>query len=311
MNQAKCEHKTEIERFTKAISDKNIQLHLIVAIQALDKANEQFTEQVALALKDAIIANEQVIYAHKLVEFLYTTKKRQHLANWMKRRLPFKVHGTAVAWEEDENDFKSLLDDIDGAFNDTEVFRMFVNQCFPCWTGTLTCFMLSGNSVANKALSEGKIVEKCTESLNSHESAYKVIGILFTLELVDSWNDVKSITGSTEGTPTRTAQYDPYDCVPVPNTAYIRLQTPSKAYYQGSCMISTIRNLMYILCRATSDSTEIVKENMKEDIKTAFSDLIHTVPGTTSASTLKGFAEKILPSATDQYQPTLELFVCV
>ena len=116
----------------KQLVTKTIQLHLIVAIQALDKANEQFTEQVALALKDAIIANEQVIYAHKLVEFLYTTKKRQHLANWMKRRLPFKVHGTAVTWEEDENDFKSLLDDIDGAFNDTEVFRTFVNQCFPC-----------------------------------------------------------------------------------------------------------------------------------------------------------------------------------
>lgn len=315
MNQAKCEHKTEIKRVTEAISNEDIQSRLVVAIQALDKANKQFTEQVAIALKEAIIANEQAIYAHKLVEFLYTTEKRQHLANWMKRRLPFKVHGTPVAWKEDENDFKNLLDDINEAFNDTEVFRTFVNQHFPCWTGTMTCFMLKKGFKAYDILIGEKTLEVAIlAALSSEDQSKKIIGVLFALEFIDTWSDIKQICKREEESDTSSRldnppfkDVDPYGCVPVPNTAYFM---PDNRWPQGSCMVSTIRNLLYILCRNPPNEFNINTSNMRNEIKDEFECSIYTVPGTTSRETLKKFAYLILPGITEGYEPTLELFIC-
>ena len=271
------------------------------------RAAELLIEKSELQLKAG--ATKEA-FAANLVDFLYSTKKRQNLTNWFRLAFIGDIQISTAS-----QDIKDIMTHVNGVTHETAISGSFVNQRFPCWTGTLTCFMMNKNNKAMQALSEGKVVERCQESLNSPDGAYKVVGILFTLELVDNWDDVKRITGSAEDAPAHPEQYDPYDCVPVPNTAYIRFKKEEpgkepKKYYQGSCMISTVRNLVYMLCRTTSDSTEIVKENMKEDIKTAFSDLIHTVPGTTSESTLKGFAEKILPGITDQYQPTLELFVC-
>lgn len=138
----------------------------------------------------------------------------------MKRRLPFKVHGTPVAWKEDENDFKNLLDDINEAFNDTEVFRTFVNQHFPCWTGTMTCFMIP-NSLAYITLISNNLVQRTKANLNQGTSCEKVIKLLFILELVDTWDDIKGIIDKPkEPIPELSAAYDPYDCVPVPNTMY-------------------------------------------------------------------------------------------
>lgn len=267
-------------------------------------------------------------FAAKLVDFLYSTEKRQHLANWMKRRLPFKVHGTPVAWKEDENDFKSLLDDIDGAFNDNEVFRMFVNQRFPCWTGTLTCFMLSGNNVANKALSEGKVVERCQESLNSTDGAYKVVGILFTLELVDSWNDIQRICkNESENLDSRRlraserVEEDQYECVPLPNTVYKinESQWWDWRNTQGSCMVSTIHNLLCVLCRNKPNGTIEPSENLRQEVRAHLSDLNSIVEGSCNASKkdfvagttnphkLGNFAKKI--RLDNKYEPTLALFL--
>ncbi len=79
--------------------------------------------------------------------------------------------------------------------------------------------------------------------------------------------------------------------------------------FQGSCMINTIRNLLYILCRNTSSSV-ITTKNMREDIRDAFVTSIYEVPGTTSFATLKEFSNKILSGVSVRYQPTLELFIC-
>ena len=87
------------------------------------RAAELLIEKSGLQLKEGV---GKKTFATKLVDFLYSTEKRQHLANWMKRRLPFKVHNTQIDWSTDEDDFKNLLDDINEPFEDTEVFRKFV-----------------------------------------------------------------------------------------------------------------------------------------------------------------------------------------
>lgn len=241
------------------------------------RAAELLIEKSGLQLKEGVTKEG---FAANLVDFLYSTEKRQHLANWMKRRLPFKVHGTPVAWKEDENDFKNLLDAVDEAFNDTEDFRTFVNQHFPCWTGTLTCFILNGE--AHKLLAKGNVVDSCRIKLNSAESTRKIVSILFVLELIDNWSDIKQICKAEEEADDderlKVPDYnelDPYDCVPVPNTAY-----EYEGIFKGTCLLSAIRNLLSILGCSYQD---FMSFNIKHGIKEYLcSHHLATIPGITN-----------------------------
>ena len=188
-------------------------------------------------------------YACKLVDFLYSTEKRQHLANWMKNRIERgKIKTVHVTDEEGTvNHFIDLFNSISEVYNDNGDFRTFVNQHFPCWTGTMTCFML--NSEAHKILAQGNAVDLCRTKLSTTKITHKIVSILFVFELIDNWNDIKQICkigvetdDSSRLNVPSFEEIDPYDCVPVPNTAY-----EIENIYNGICLLSTTRNLLCIL----------------------------------------------------------------
>ena len=275
-------------------------------IKEYNTTEESKKDQIAESVTKAV-------YACKLVNFLYSTKKRQHLADWFR-----KAYKNRKYCDIKVSDANIELEDtfclVKGVTKETTIDGNFINNCFPCWTGTLTCFILGEHkNIAKKALFKKEVVKKCKESLNGYDEVYKVVRILFSLELVDNWDDIKDICEkSDEPIPTLGIPYDPYDCVPVPNTAY--LVTPRDSmpgFYQGSCMVSTIRNLVYMLRQNTLYPENIITDNIKEDIRSAFSDPIYEISGTTSFNKLKQFSDKILPGITEKYQPTLELFVCI
>ena len=73
-------------------------------------------------------------------------------------------------------------------------FRVVVNKCFPCRTGTLTCFMLK-NNIARIVFAVNDVNSRCQllrKSIDAN-NAYKVVKILFILELVDDWEDIQTI----------------------------------------------------------------------------------------------------------------------
>ena len=110
---------------------------------------------------------------------------------------------------------------------------------------------------------------------------------------------------------------DQYTCVPVPNTMYymgcVWMINSQKAVYQGSCLLSTIHNLLNILCRdGTNDTKRETWKQMskvREDIKTYFGkeELYYNIPGMTSPANLIKFAEKIGLVNIGTYQPTIYL----
>ena len=146
------------------------------------RAAELLIEKSGLVLTGESVANKaqkRREFTENLVDFLYSTEKRQYLANWMKHAYKvapkdhFKkiISGNILSFNEEytetictELSDKLQLDKVANINWTTTCknsdFINFVNQRFPCWTGTLTCFMLSENNVANKALSEGKVVER-------------------------------------------------------------------------------------------------------------------------------------------------------
>jgi hypothetical protein len=72
-----------------------------------------------------------------------------------------------------------------------------------------------------------------------------IIGIMFTLEALDTWKDFTAVINRKVEEPGYPEEdYDPYDVVPVPNTSY-----RGESKLEGSCMISTVRNLLFIFCR--------------------------------------------------------------
>ena len=163
--------------------------------------------------------------------------------------------------------------------------------------------MLNENITANKILARN-VDERYRDTYLKYKnidqqagvsdlsSIKKVIRILCMLELIDKWDDVERITGSTESAPARTAQYDPYGCVPVPNTMYY-LQP---AITQGSCMISTIRNLLCILCQDTNPGLSLRNEvrNYIITLNNA-ANKRDFVSGTTNPEDLKRFADIVHP----------------
>ena len=139
-------------------------------------------------------------YAAQFVDFLYTTEKRQHLANWMKKRFKggeVMASGTRSDVSGDENDFTNLFGSVKRSkptCPDHYEFRVVVNKCFPCRTGTLTCFMLK-NNIARIVFAVNDVNSRCQllrKSIDAN-NAYKVVKILFILELVDDWEDIQTI----------------------------------------------------------------------------------------------------------------------
>lgn len=287
------------------------------------RAAELLIEKSGLQLKDG--ATKEA-FAANLVGFLYSTEKRQHLANWMQNRInrgQIKTdHVTDAA--DTVNHFTDLFYEIAIDYNDNTSFRTFVNQHFPCWTGTLTCFMLYDQNIAKQILflpvtsrTKNKYWEykdgKTTVDIISQliPASQKIIHVLFLLELIDTWNDVQKITESSESAPAKTGRYDPYDCcVPVPNTIYKTNDDTmlNRQNVQGSCMVSTIRNLLCILCRNESGEIQLPQTLRQGIAESLTSDLNDFVAGTTNPETLAWFARNVLLLRV-KYEPTCALFI--
>lgn len=249
----------------------------------------------------------KVVLAHKLVNFLYSTEKRQHLANWMKNRIEQgQIKSTTV------NDsagtvqhFTSLFTDIREAYVDDYNFRRFVNQHFPCWTGTLTCFILNGE--AHQLLARGNAVDSCRTKLSSAKGTRKIVSILFVLELIDNWNDIKQICKTEEDDGAdrlKEPDYvalDPYDCVPVPNTAY-----EYEGIFKGTCLLSTIRNLLSILGGPDQD---FIRFNINHEVKGYLrGHNLANIPGITNINEQNKWAGTLL-AIRDLHLPDLKGFV--
>ena len=178
-------------------------------------------------------------FINDLIDLIYTNTGRQSLADWMYDRRP----GGGVAYgryktsilHRIEGDrfttdslFGSLLQKIRNADNDNQIinakFSQLVNLAFPCWTGTLTCYMHNtGSALATEALRENpmKIIEACqwflgiggittdnlpeiirakatikNDLITNNSNLIKTIGVLFSLELIDDWNQLKLIVNN-------------------------------------------------------------------------------------------------------------------
>lgn len=348
---------TDKETFEKALLSSSIKNTLSEKIKAGVQKTGTETEKLNNIKKEIIEELKCFIYASKLVDFLYTTEKRQHLANWMKNRVykgKVSDHFFLIKDEKETESFTRLFNDFDEGLIDDTYFREFANWHFPCWTGTLTCFMLKEPSLAQRIfqdktwrnkgynkeyLTEYSLMEMIhTEDLknfsikdckdfikkynNYFKSPQKLIRILFLLELMDEWKNVQQVIGNdtiSEPTLPNNYNYDPYECVPVPNTAYFlnaqQVKNDSERIkLQGSCMVSVIRNLLCILCR--DENGEYKKnDSLRSEVDKYIRNFNDTkirdfIPGTTSPAILGEFAENILPEIKVSYQPTLDLFVC-
>lgn len=273
--------------------------------------------------KDQIVESvTKAAYACKLVDFLYSTKKRQYLANWFRKAYTDKkYHDIKVS--ESEGKLKNTFHLIKDVTEKTTIDGKFVNKHFPCWTGTLTCFFMGMGTAYKSIISESIASDINQVFSNLNEEMNKIVTILFTLEFTDNWGLINQICDTNEAEPTlydrrRTEKkelYDPYDCVPVPNTAYNLLYDDEVSLYQGSCMISTIRNLIYMLCRSDKyalkpnfESNEYIRDEIKENLS-KITD-VSIVPGTTNELALKEFADILFSEPPlIKYEPTLLLFM--
>jgi hypothetical protein len=199
--------------------------------------------------------------ASKIVNFVYSTASRNSLGAWMKSR----VQGGRI-YKNTKDDaisqqFTKFLESVLGTYAENLNFNKLVNVAFPCWTGTMTCYMMNSSNLCFYALKNNCLTDACKLFLGFEGKPIgytfskiitdykgderKIIGIMFTLEALDTWEDLLTVIGTKESKPKYPEEdYDQYDVVPVPNTSY-----NFKFLLQGSCMISTIRNLLFIFCR--------------------------------------------------------------
>ncbi len=227
-------------------------------------------------------------FINDLIDLIYTNTGRQSLADWMYDRRP----GGGVAYgryktsilHRIEGDrfttdslFGSLLQKIRNADNDNQIinakFSQLVNLAFPCWTGTLTCYMHNtGSALATEALRENpmKIIEACqwflgiggittdnlpeiirakatikNDLITNNSNLIKTIGVLFSLELIDDWNQLKLIVNNQDlNEPDVPEDYSFLpSVVPIPNTCY-----NVGGYCKSDCHLNTLKNLVAILC---------------------------------------------------------------
>ncbi|MDR0631653.1 MAG: hypothetical protein LBF54_00140 [Holosporaceae bacterium] len=83
--------------------------------------------------------------ASKIVDFVYSTNNRNSLGLWMKSRVN---RGEIIAkkrgWGETTligKEFEDFLRFVSNAHKEDVVFNKLVNLAFPCWTGTMTCYI--------------------------------------------------------------------------------------------------------------------------------------------------------------------------
>lgn len=291
--------------------DSNTSLVNNVLTQKLKDFKDELGYNISKCKKEILNA----IYADRLVQFLYTTEKRQHLANWMNRRIhKGEISPDVVVDDKTKptNEFISLFDNTEGGYRDDKNFRKFVNQYFPCWTGTLTCFMLSEKSKAYSLLIKNSFIQEIKNSMTVDSNGEKLIVILFILELIDNWNDIREICeNSEEPIPTIPDINDPYECVPVPNTMYVI----KGRKFQGSCMISTILNLISMFSWNYSSKKFVFStKNLRKGIREYFCNLsnIAEIPGTTTPSKLQEFSKHVFLTIPEKrYEPTIQLFICI
>lgn len=303
---------------SKAIAQSGIKDELCKTIENLlnTKSQKEYKKYETEILEKVKV----FIYASKLVSFLYTTKGRQCLCDWFRRAFYKDEYGN-ICYKElmvnnAQKDLKTLLMALDNVNGNTYLRGDFINWHFPCWTGTLTCFMKNPGSVAYKLLEQNawNTNETLSKQLKTifigNSNLERLINCFFILEIVEDWKDIKELTNTKGNQPSRPNNYDPYECVPVPNTMYY---LPNKTP-QGSCMVSAIRNLLCILCR--DENGEYKKnDSLRNEVDKYIRNFNDTkirdfIPGTTSPAILGEFAENILPEIKVSYQPTLDLFVC-
>lgn len=174
----------------------------------------------------------------------------------------------------------------------------------------MTCFML--NNEAHKLLVQGNITDSCRIKLGTTKSAHKIVSILFVLELIDNWNDIKQICkigGETDDLSRLNVpsfeEIDPYDCVPVPNTAY-----EIENIYNGTCLLSTTRNLLCILKgRAPNFENFNIKTEVMEYFKKFESlEQLTAIPGITNIDEQNRWAGTLL-AIRNLHFPDLKGFI--
>jgi hypothetical protein len=223
-----------------------------------------------------------------IVATIYTNEGRQSLAGWMYARKPSIASGPRkgeIVYDtrlkvtdgmDRRTSFGRILQTLGVGTQDNVAMSKFVNLLFPCWTGTLTCFMTNpGESLAFAALKLRSTVEVCKWLLNvgtgvagldkylpvegrntlkakaeargslTNDSLRKVLGILFILEIIDDWRQLQGILDNAGAlAPGFPAGEDPYDVVPVPNTG----TSARSGEIQGDCFYTTLKNLIAIIC---------------------------------------------------------------
>lgn len=112
-------------------------------------------------------------------------------------------------------------------------------------------WLLFGNMLpAQLALDCDKIKAAQTIRANNANLA-KLIGILFTLEVIDDWNQLKAIVDNLDlNAPMIPEGYQSDLVVPVPNTGY----NSSPNRYESDCHLSTLKNLLAVLCNHNYDA---------------------------------------------------------
>ncbi len=283
-------------------------------------------------------------FINDIIYMVYTNECRQSLANWMHARRP------------DRGNYGRRLKVLDGVDKDTPLYRllsnlllpytntvefnqdfsMLMNLAFPCWTGTLTCYMHNnGQSLAKESLQLGTvcgidyIVAACKWLLFGNKlpkplpkaldhdkiktaqtiradnvNLVKLIGVLFTLEVIDDWNQLKAIVGNTDlNAPTVPAGYQSDLIVPVPNTGYYN---GSSHKYESDCHLSTLKNLLAVLCNHNYDA--IVHETTSQyfvSTRVAKSIIAEVIIGETSKQNHTAWFNSLTESIKSSAEPSI------
>lgn len=267
-------HEKAIKRFVSALKDTKVVL-----------PEKKTVENISEAMKTAVVSKLTSDYAANMVNFLYSTKNRQVLADCLKPECTFyknKIESVphlqfckCFDSEECRSFQKEKLKELSSLLRIDPISDLkFISNLFPCWTGTLTCFIMnSGLGYNILSLNHVNQCKELQKLLTDQDKIHKVFSILFILEIIDDWKQLQDICENREGEPL----FKPYllDCVPVPNTMFI-----DNKIMHGSCLISTVRNLIAILGTTVT--------GMKEELGSYFRSIPNSkfiIPGIASVST--------------------------
>lgn len=160
----------------------NKNLFCVLSLLSCFSADARLPQYKGEAALDALIekfdikCNDMKKLKKHIIQTIYTNKGRQSLANWMKDRRPRKGlecgggYNDILEIKEDSrfkedtpffNVLKMLVKA--GKKVDNAAFSKFTNLIFPCWSGTLTCYMHkpAGRSLAKVALEYNRVSQAC------------------------------------------------------------------------------------------------------------------------------------------------------